>query len=262
MVEAYFTTEDGVHFLPTDHARGPWLADACHAGPPAALLARAMESAAPDQRLTRITIELYRPIPMCGFAVRAVVEKAGRQAAITAAELHDGDTVFARASGLHLRVLEDLAVGAPEVGAPRFDDSVPGSFPVTATVHGLPAFLDSVECRFNDDTGAEPGGPTTMWMRTLVPIIDGEEPSPFQRICPLADCLNGISFNTWLDAVWFVNADLTVSLHRDPVGEWFCATAVSYWEPSGIGLADGDLFDVDGHVGRAGQNLLLSPPGG
>jgi Acyl-CoA thioesterase C-terminal domain len=95
-----------------------------------------------------------------------------------------------------------------------------------------------------------------------VPIVAGEEPTPFQRICPLADCLNGISFNTWLDAVWFVNADLTVSLHRDPVGEWFCARAVSHWEPTGIGLAEAALFDVEGHVGAASQNLLLSPPGG
>ena len=55
-----------------------------------------------------------------------------------------------------------------------------------------------------------------------------------------------------------MNADLTVSLHRDPVGEWFCAGAVSSWEPSGIGLADAALFDTEGPVGRATQNLLLS----
>jgi Acyl-CoA thioesterase C-terminal domain/Acyl-CoA thioesterase N-terminal domain len=262
VIESYFETGDGIRFLPTDYARGPWLAEACHAGPPAALMARAMEGAMPDQRLTRMTIDLVRPIPMGGFSVRAGVDKPGRQASLAWAELNDGDTVFARARGLHLRLLEDLDVGTAEVTSPRFDESVPGAFPVRATVHGLPAFLDSVECRFNDDSGSEPGGPTTMWMRTLVPIVAGEEPTPFQRICPLADCLNGISFNTWLDAVWFVNADLTVSLHRDPVGEWFCARAVSHWEPTGIGLAEAALFDVEGHVGAASQNLLLSSPGG
>jgi hypothetical protein len=95
-------------------------------------------------------------------------------------------------------------------------------------------------------------------MRTKVPLLQGEKPSPFQAICPLADCLNGISYNDPIEEVWFVNADLTLSLHRDPTGEWFCAQAVSLWEPSGIGLAHAALFDTEGSVGRATQNLLLS----
>ena len=37
-----FFVPDGDRFLPTDLARGPWSADATHAGPPAALLGRAV----------------------------------------------------------------------------------------------------------------------------------------------------------------------------------------------------------------------------
>ena len=57
----------------------------------------------------------------------------------------------------------------------------------------------------------------------------------------------------------FVNADLTVALHRDPVGEWLGSRAVGYWEPDGIGLADALLFDDRGPVGRALQTLVLRP---
>jgi len=264
MTDAYFETADGSWFAPTDHTRGPWHPDGCHAGPPTALMARAMEGIVQEQRLTRITVDLMRPIPMSGFRVLASMKKPGRSVSLTEAELYDDDdTIYARAYGMHLRTLDGLEVSTPVINAPSFEDSVRGPFPIQTTVHGQTGFNTSVECRYDpsvDEPGA--GGPTTMWMRTKVPLLADEEPSPFQRICPLADCLNGISSNGDLADVWFVNADLAVSLHRDPVGEWFCAAAASHWEASGVGLADASLFDTEGSVGRATQNLLLSRAGG
>lgn len=257
MIEAYFETGDGAWFVPTEYTRGPWLADACHAGPPTALLVRAMEQIVTDKRITRITVELMRPIPMLGFRVKASMAKPGRLVSVTEAELFDDDGIYARARGLHLRELENLPVSTAAVQAPDFARSEPGPFPIQP-IHGMTAFNHSVECRYDRVGPDGAGGPTTMWMRTTVPLLGGEDPSPFQAICPLADCLNGISFNDSIDDVRFVNADLTVSVHRDPVGEWFCAGAVSQWEPSGIGLADAALFDTEGPVGRATQNLLLS----
>ena len=98
-----------------------------------------------------------------------------------------------------------------------------------------------------------------MWLRSTVPILADEEPSPFQRISPLADCGNGVSYNEYLDRVAFLNVDLTIALHRDPVGEWHAARAVSHWQSDGTGLSDAELFDTEGVVGRALQTLLLNP---
>jgi len=77
-LSSFFTTTDGSWFTPTDHSRGPWHTDHCHAGPPTGLAARALERALPEQRLTRITVDLLRPIPHGGFRVEARVLKAGR----------------------------------------------------------------------------------------------------------------------------------------------------------------------------------------
>ena len=99
-----------------------------------------------------------------------------------------------------------------------------------------------------------------MWMKTLA-LVASEEPSSFQRICPLADCGNAFSRHADPDQVQFINADLTIALHRDPAGEWLGSRAVSHWQPSGVGLADALLFDDDGIVGRALQTLLLRPVG-
>jgi len=97
-----------------------------------------------------------------------------------------------------------------------------------------------------------------VWMETIA-VLPGEEPSPFQRICPLADCGNAFSRHAEPDRVQFINADLTVALHRDPVGTWMGSRVWSHWQPSGIGLADALLFDDEGPVGRALQTLLLRP---
>jgi acyl-CoA thioesterase len=55
----------------------------------------------------------------------------------------------------------------------------------------------------------------------------------------------------------FINPDLTVYLHRYPVGEWVCLDAVTHPQSNGIGLAESALFDEEGSIGRAAQSLLI-----
>lgn len=258
--EAYFTTADGVWFSPGDGARGPWDPDACHAGPPTALMVRAMERLAPHHQMTRVTVELLRPIPMRGFRVQAETRRPGRSVTTTEAEILDDDRVYARAFGLHLRELAHLEYGTPAVAVPDFDASTPGPFPITDTRHHLPAFPSSVEVRYDPSGSQGAGGPTTLWMRTI-PILADEEPSGFQRLCPLADSGNGISYNGYLDRVLFVNPDLALTVHRLPEGEWFCSRVLSHWQPNGVGMTDAELFDRTGPVGRAVQTLLIDPVG-
>ena len=76
MTAAFFTI-DGEWFRPTDYCRGPWDPNACHAGPPTGLLARASEQLVPDQQLVRLTVDLTRPIPHAGFRIDAAVDPQG-----------------------------------------------------------------------------------------------------------------------------------------------------------------------------------------
>lgn len=259
MPDAYFTTADGAWFRPTELARGPWDPHACHAGPPAALMVRSLEALVTDKPLARLTVELMRPIPVAGFRVQAEIRRPGRSVTLTSAEILDDDRIYAQAFGMHLRRLDDLAVRTARVDAPDFAVSTPGPFPIRQTTHGLPGFVDSIEVRYDPAGSQAMGGPTVVWMRAKVPFLADEEPSPFQRLCPLADSGNGISWNEYLDKVLFLNPDLNLSVHRHPVGEWFCSRVVSHWHRDGTGLSDAELFDVDGPVGRAVQNLLLEP---
>ena len=57
---------DGERFHATFSTTGPWFADAQHAGPPSALLIRALErcDARPGTELARITVEVIGPVPV------------------------------------------------------------------------------------------------------------------------------------------------------------------------------------------------------
>nr|WP_237292994.1 acyl-CoA thioesterase domain-containing protein [Streptomyces katrae] len=51
----------------------------------------------------------------------------------------------------------------------------------------------------------------------------------------------------------FVNGDLTVHLHRHPVGEWVCVEARTSVDAGGIGLADARLHDEKGRSGGGAE---------
>jgi len=225
-----------------------------------------MERALPDVRLARITVDLAKPIPMAGFRIDAEVTRRGRTVGATRAALIDANGVVrTTAIGLHIAVLDeplfdgqlDRALDNSELVTPSLSDAVPGVFPIGRPMqHGLPGFSGSaVRMRYPPGETPDPGA-TTAWMNTA-PLLPDEDPSPFQRICPLADCGNAFSRHADPDEVMFVNPDLTIALHRDPVGDWLGSRATSQWQPSGIGLADASLFDDEGLVGRALQTMIL-----
>ena len=256
---SFFTSPDGSWFEPTDHCRGPWDPDSCHGGPPSGLLARALEVLVPDQRLTRLTVDLVRPIPMAGFRIDAEVVRQGRSVSTTRATLIDGDgRPRVTAAGLHLRREPSGELPTVHISTPALDEAHPGPFPISRSLHDRPGFKQSVETRYPAGETPDPG-PTTVWLRTM-PLLPDEEPSPFQRICPLADCGNALSRNAEPWDVGFVNPDLTLALHREPEGDWLGSSSMSHWQPDGIGLADALLFDHWGVVGRALQTLLITPP--
>ncbi|MEE9319533.1 MAG: thioesterase family protein [Granulosicoccus sp.] len=257
IADSFFTTTDGEWFQPTPHTRGPWDVNACHAGPPTALLARALEREAPDFRLSRLTVNLLRPVPYSGFRIESSTTRQGRSVTTTEAQLIDSDgKVRVTATGLHLMEQSPIDFANTHIDKGSPEDASPGEFPILETLHGEPAFNgDGIEIRYPAGENREPG-PTTAWMCT-VPLFVDEVPSPFQRICPLADCGNAFGRNADPKEVTFVNADLTIVLFRDPVGEWLGTSSVGHWQPNGIGLADALLFDEHGAVGRALQTLVL-----
>ena len=241
-----------------DSARGPWSPDGCHAGPVTGMLARAAEQAVPDRQLVRLSVDLVRPAPVSGFQIEVDIERESRSLATTRLTLRNREgKTCATATTMHLSTLDLGDVPTTRVPAPCFDDAEPGLFPVMSGGHDLPTFARSVELAFPGGSATIPG-PNTVWMRTHE-LLPGETMTPYQRLCPLADCGNAMSRNTPGREINFVNTDLTIYVHRLPVSEWIGAEFSSSWESSGIGLARATLFDTEGVIGVAHQTLLLRP---
>ena len=265
MPDAIFEPLGSGRFQPTELAVGPWDPGALHGGPPAALVAGALEQAVVDAALgaeflpARVTIELLRPVPVAPLTVTTAVRRPGRRTCIADATLStdDGTAVLAA-------TLQGIRRRRFDHGAPPTDEVPAG--PETGvdmapeTLAGPPAFHRSgVEHRMVRDTSFEAPGPATDWIRLRHPLVAGRETSPLERVMAASDFGNGISKLFDFEQVIFVNPDLTVHLHRLPAGEWVCLDAVTRVGPDGVGFAESLLFDEDGVIGRATQSLLVEP---
>jgi len=255
----FFKVSNDGFFIGNDPARGPWSDDACHAGPVTGLVVRAFENLSPDKMLTRVTAEFLRPLPMAGFRIEAGITREGRKMETAVAEVLDKDSkVCARINGM--MIAEDNIGDVPTCNdrALQFSAATMGHFPVMPHPKAKPNFASHAEVAYPPGETMEPG-PTTLWMKTP-PLLPGEETSPIQHICPLADCGGGISRNTNFSDMSFMNCDLTIAVHRKPRSKWLASKAKSYWESNGLGLGHATIFDEEGPVATALQTLLLMPP--
>ncbi len=259
--KAYFHQQEDGAFVGNDPARGPWSADHCHAGPVSGLIVRAAETeVGPEKMLTRLTVDLLRPLPLAGLRVAAETTRHTKTLATTRVTVHDlNDTLCATASTMHLARRDLGPVANVETFGPRIEDAVDGPFPIGEIRHDLPCFAQYSDFRYPKGS-SQGAGPKTVWMRTQQ-LLQGEVQSPIQALCPLADCGNGISWNAPTSEMGFMNTDLTVNIHREPVSDWLASDSISHWQPSGIGMSQSVLYDTQGPVGTALQTLVLFPPG-
>lgn len=136
---AFFIAVDGESFMPTAATRGPWDPEACHPGPPVGLMARAAERAVSDLRLTRLCVDLVRPVPVAGSTVTADVVHRSRSVAATIVELTDGEgRVCVSGQGLHLIAVDVGSVPTADVSSPDLDEMEKGPFPIGHFNHDLP----------------------------------------------------------------------------------------------------------------------------
>jgi hypothetical protein len=256
--EPAFFVPDGDRFVATAHTRGPWSAEHQHAGPPSALLARAVERAVADDPaflLVRLTVELMAPVPIAAFEVATSVLRAGRKARRVDATLAADGRPVVRATGLAIRTgsldLPRVALDPHTPPAPP-ERGAPFAFPVFEAEVGYGAAVEARCVR-----GGRGQNPTAAWIRTRVALVAGESPSPWQRVMIAADSGNGVAVVLDPARHSFVNADLTVYLHRLPADEWVCLEAVTAPEPTGVGLATSRLFDRRGPIGWGHQALVV-----
>lgn len=261
-----FEQLDHDRFLATELSRGPWDPDALHGGPPAALVAGALQdavdefardqlAAAVDFFPARFTAELLRPVPLGELVVRTTLRRPGRKICIADATLTDADGKVCLSATL--ATIRRQAFDQPRSAPVDAPPPAAGGWGVAIAETDHVMFArEGVEHRVVAGRFEDPG-PATDWIRLAVPVLDGRDPTPLERVMAAADFGNGVSKWFEMSDALFLNPDLTVNLHRLPVGEWVCIDAVTTLGTDGVGLAESALFDEEGPIGRATQSLLV-----
>jgi acyl-Coa thioesterase superfamily protein/acyl-CoA thioesterase superfamily protein len=252
VTDAFYSLE-GDQVVPSELTRGPWDPDSQHAGPPSALLARALELCEPRHgaRLGRVTVEILAPVPIEPLTVNARVARPGRSVEMLEASLEGPQGELMRARGWRL-VQADIGADWEQEEAPpgREDAEALEFFPTGEKV----GWHTAMEIVFARGRFLYPG-PATVWMRPRVELVQGEAITPLQRVMLAADGGNGVSAPLDWSSFVFINTDLTVHLLRPPEGEWVCLDSVTHVD--GLGMTDTALWDERGRIGRAAQTLLV-----
>lgn len=253
---AYYRRLDGERFQPTAHAQGAWNEHEQHMAPVSGLLAHALERHAPrpDLVMARVTYEILGLIPLAPTSLRVRTQRPGRTIELLEAVASVGDRDVVRAQAWRLAIQDTAAVagGLPRAMPPlerctRFD--------APATWSG--GYIRSIEVLRGTEGRAGEG---QAWLRTALPLVEGEEVAPAAAFLGLVDTANGM--NVRLDPrEWaFPNIDLTVHLHRSPQGgpgRWVGFDTLVTVGAGGVGLTSTTLHDELGPVGRAEQILTV-----
>jgi len=267
--EAFYEPAGHGSYVATAATAGPWSPDAQHGGPPAALAAMALEQHEPDdrQRLARVAVDILRPVPVGKVSVTARTIRPGRRVTLTEAVIEaDGQEVL-HARGWRIErplgPVPEIADGEPPGPLPSEGDGRPPSI----FRRDDDGYLGSIEWRFMPGTPPPAGrgtGPMhsrvrAAWTRPRIPLLPGEDASPMSRTLLVADSGSGVGAALPSTDFIFINVDLTVTLPRDPVGDWLLLEAATSVGATGTGLAMTRLSDRRGAFGRAMQTLLVAP---
>lgn len=251
---------DGDRFVPTAYTRGPWSPDHQHAGPPSALLARALEagSGPGTGQTVRATFDILRPIPMTPLTITTRVLRPGRNVEQLEAILCAGDVEIMRARAWRMRLVDlELPDG--------LSDASPGPAPPEDCVERArpsffgddTAYVDALEWRFLRGSFDEPG-PAVCWTRMKVDLVDGEPITPLQHLLVMGDAASGTSSALDWTAWTFINVDFSVALERPPVGEWLSMDAETRFAGTGVASCHAVYADRSGRVGTSSQALLVA----
>jgi hypothetical protein len=254
-MDAIYRVDGGrVHVSP--NAAGPWDPTMQHGSAPAALVVWAAETIPTPlpMRIARVTIDLMRPVPLAPLTIQTEVARQGRKIQLCTVRLLADDVVVVSAGVLKIKAQalalpSDVADRPIECPGPDASRPEPVDASESSFVKGMS--LRAARGRF----GAK--GPGAIWYRVERPLIEGFAVSQAMRAVVAADFCNGtapsLDFKQWT----FLNADLTVNMAREPVGEWILLDGESWIGPDGAGLAMARLADERGTFGRAVQSLVI-----
>jgi acyl-CoA thioesterase len=244
--EAFFRHADGV-FSPSEEARGPWDPNSLHGRVLVGLLARTFEQDHGDEafQCSRLTTELFRLPPFAPLEVTSEVIRDGRRIRVIDGSVTAEGVELARARAVMLRRAEQPA--GRVWGPPAWDAPDPDAVPAPEPREGMSPMWETRAIqgtRFGDVVQKR------AWLRETRALVEGEPMTPFLRAAVAADFTNPFA-NSGDRGLEFVNADVTLYLHRYPTDEWLGFEVAGHHSTDGVAVAECQLYDRHGQIGRS-----------
>lgn len=250
--KAYFHPLGESRYEATEATGGAWNPHQQHIAPTLGLLVHALEQRpeAGNLQLARLSFDIYGTVPIGEVEISTSVLRPGRTIELSEATLsHDHRSVAVlRAWSLAAFDTADLEV-SPLPELPARNDMDPWS-PGETWPGG---FIRSFES-YRRVIGQ---GRAQAWLRPETELVSGQEVSPLARYIGVVDVANGLSLAVDPRTAAFPNVDSTVSLFRQPRGEWVGLDTTQSAGPGGVGLTQTVLHDDHGPVGTLTQTLTI-----
>ncbi|WP_431238084.1 thioesterase family protein [Mycolicibacterium aichiense] len=258
---SYFSRVSDHSYRASEHAGGAWNLAEQHIAPSFGLLAHAIEmdrDARGNGHLVtaRLSYDILGTVPVDVVVdIDVRVLRPGRTIELVEAALTYQDRVVVLARAWLMKSYDTSALRGSGLRPIPSPAEMPEWDPSAVWPGG---FIASAEVR----RAEERPGRAVYWVRTAVPLLDGEQVSPLARVAGLLDIANGMAVLVDPRQVAFPNLDLTAHFFATPAGEWVgFDTAVSIG-PSGIGLTHSIIHDETGPVGALSQSLTVRPGAG
>lgn len=260
--EGFFDPDGGI-LVPAAFATSPW-GEVLHGRLIGGLTARAAEQArasAPELACCRLTVDMFRSVPLAPVTVTTRPVRQGRRIAVIDVTVEqDGDLV---GQGRAVLLRRSEQPGGTFRPAPAWDAPAPAQLgpprqqpqPSSGRRWTAPWELWPV-------AGAgRPGLSEGLWMRDVHPLVTGEPLTPLVRTAMAADLASPVShFST--GGLSFINADYTVYLGREPQGEYVGIQPSGHISERGVAAGQCVLHDELGAVGFVTTAAVANPPMG
>lgn len=242
-----FFTRDGQVYHATQACRGPWDPKSLHGAVIVALLAFEIERqyVTDDYMPARLTVDMHRLPDFSPVAVKTHLVRDGYRIKVVDAEFFSNDVSMARATCQLLRKTEnspqkvwsppDWEVPHPDeiTTAPNAHQPKGGSRKMRPIVGNMGSF-----------------GQKRMWMSEQRNLVDDIALSPWNQVALLADFANPFA-NSGEGGLGYINSDVTLYLHRLPVGDWLGMEVVNHQATDGVAIAECTIYDLQGAIGSS-----------
>jgi hypothetical protein len=247
MANPPFFTIDGDHYVPTTAGRGPWDPNSLHGRVIIGLLGHEIERLHGDPAFipARLTVDMYRLPDLSPVQVTTRVVREGRRIKVVDAEFISGGVSAGRATCQLLRRTEqpEGAIWKPaDWDVPRPDEIAPPA-PNGNPMAGMWAMRPIAG-------GFMTAERRMTWMSEVRELVEGRPLTPFVRVAVAADFASPAA-HAGDAGLKYINSDVSVYLHREPVGEWIGFEVTDHGATDGVAYGATRLYDETGPIGSA-----------